>query len=76
MRGCQRKRHIKIELCVRLSISDYSKLVTLQKISEDHFGLLGRNGFMLIQRIKKFTNNCFLSFSSIQVETLLSLREV
>ena len=76
MRGCQRKRHINIELCVRSNLSDYSKLMTLLKISEDHFRLLGRNGFYVNSEDEKITNNCLLSFSSIQVETFLSLREV
>lgn len=72
----QRKRHINIELCVRSNLSDYSKLMTLLKISEDHFRLLGRNDFYVNSEDEKITNNCLLSFSSIQVETFLSLREV
>ena len=39
------KRHIKIELCVILSVCDYSMVVTLHKIGELFFRLRGANGF-------------------------------
>ena len=39
------KRHIKIELCVMLSVCDYSMVVTLHKIGEVFFRLRGTNGF-------------------------------
>ena len=41
---CNEKNHFKIELWVRLSICD-SMLVTLYKICEVHFRLLGTSGF-------------------------------
>ena len=45
-RQLQGKRHIKIELCVKLSLnlSDYSMLITLYKIDGVHFRLLGTDG--------------------------------
>ena len=49
-RQLQRKRHIKIELC------DYSMLITLYKIGEVHFRLLGMNVFhvKVSERVKNF----------------------
>ena len=42
----QRKRHIKIELCVQLKcFCNDSMLITLYKIGELHFPWLGTNGF-------------------------------
>jgi len=35
--NCNEKRHIKIELLVKLSLRDYSMLITLYKIGEFHF---------------------------------------
>jgi len=47
LRLLQQKRHFKIELCVRLTevFRDYSMFITLFKISEVHFRLLGIIGF-------------------------------
>ena len=45
VRQLQRKRHRKIELCVRLMLCDFSNLITLSKIGEVHFFLFGTNGF-------------------------------
>ena len=50
-RPVQRKRHIKIEFCVRLSVlfCDYSLLITL------HVRLLGTNGFHVKAENERFT---------------------
>ena len=52
----QRKRYIKIELCVRLSILRFSSLlIMLYKIGELHFRLLGTNGFHVKAKSERFT---------------------
>ena len=48
-RQLRRKRHIKIEIC------DYSMLMTLCKIGELHFRLLGTNGFHVKAKSERFT---------------------
>ena len=45
----QRKRHIKIELC------NYSMLMTLYKIGEVHFRLLGTSGFHVKAKSERFS---------------------
>ena len=45
----QRKHHIKIELC------NYSMLMTLYKIGEVHFRLLGTNGFHVKAKSERFS---------------------
>ena len=52
--GCCNK-NIKIELCIRLSICDYSMLITLYKIGELHFRLLGTNGFHVKAKNERYT---------------------
>ena len=56
-RPLQRKRHIKIEFCVRLSVlfCDYSLLVTLHEIGEVYVRLLGTNGFHVKAENERFT---------------------
>ena len=54
----QRKRHFKVELCVRLSVLrlfDYSVLVKLYKIGEVHFRLFDMNGFYVKAENERFT---------------------
>ena len=50
----QRERHIKIELCVRV-LCDYFKLVTLYKLGEVYFLLLGTNSFHVKAENEIFT---------------------
>ena len=45
----QRKHHIKIELC------NYSMLMTLYKIGEVHFRLLGTNGYHVKAKSERFS---------------------
>ena len=52
-RQLQRKRHIKIELCVKSC--DYSMLITLYKIGGVRFRLLGTNGFHVKAKSERST---------------------
>ena len=54
-RQLQRKRHNQIELTLRLVFCDYSLLVTLYKIREVQFRLLGTNGFHAKAQNERFT---------------------
>ena len=52
----KRKRHIKIELCVKLSLLRlFHMLTTLYKIGEVHFRLLGTNSFHVKAKSERFT---------------------
>ena len=51
----QRKRDIKIELCLKLSLCDYSMLGRLYKIGQVHFRLLGTNSFHVKAKTERFT---------------------
>ena len=55
-RQLQGKRHIKIELCVKLSLCDYSMLITSYKIGRVHFRLPGTNGFHVKAKNERFTS--------------------
>ena len=55
-RQLQRKRHIKIELCVKLIFLRLSRVdYTLYKIGELHFRLLGTNDFHDKAKSERFT---------------------
>ena len=51
----QRKRHIKIELCVRLSALRLLHVVHVYKIDEVCFHLIGTNGFHVKAENERFT---------------------
>ena len=54
-RQLQGKRHIKTELCVKLSLCDYSMLITLYKIGGVHFRFLGTDGFHVKAKNERFS---------------------
>ena len=69
----QRKRHIKFELCVRLSILRFSSmLITLYKIGELHFRLLGTNGFHVKAKGERFIAATSLFCQNLKYENFTS----
>ena len=54
----QRKGHLKIKLYVRLNVLRFSMVVTLYKIGEVYFRVLGTNGFHVKQRMKDLFPRC------------------
>ena len=54
-RQLQGKRHIKIELCVKLSLLGYSMLITSYKIGGVHFPLFDTSGFHVKAKNERFT---------------------
>ena len=53
---CNEKRPTKVELCVKLSVCDYSMLVALYITREVHFCLLGTNGYHVKATNERFTD--------------------
>ena len=54
-RHLQRKHHVKIERCVKLSVCDYSDLGhMIVQIGEVHFRLLGTNSYYVKAKNKRF----------------------
>ena len=60
----RRKRHIRIELSVSLSVLRLLMFVSLYETGEVHFCLLGTNDFHVKAESKNFTAACVLALSS------------
>ena len=72
-RQLQRKRDLKIELCVKLEVfCDHSILVTLYKIGEVHFRLLGTNGFHVKAKSERFTSASWCCRRNLKYENFTS----
>ena len=67
-RQLQGKRHIKIELCVKFSLCDYSLFITLYKIEGVHFRLLGTNDFHVQAKNERSTAASFRCRQNLKYE--------